>query len=67
MATWRGKEVNAARLHQEKRVATRLGKLCSYVHGSVEPAKRYQIRLLVNEPKESCTDAKRTETCVAPS
>ena len=54
---------NAARLRQEKRVNV-TGKVV-IVHDSVEPAKWHQL-LLVNESKESYTDAKQTESCVSP-
>ena len=36
MAAWRQEEEDAARHRQEKREATRLGKLQSIAHGSVE-------------------------------
>ena len=35
------------------------------VHGSVEPTKRHQLALPTSR-KNPCTDARRTETCVAP-
>ena len=52
MAPWRKEEVDAARYHQEKREATRLGKLLSHS----EATSRRNPR----------TGARRTETCVVP-
>ena len=62
MAARRKEEVDAPRHRQEKSEATRLGKL---LHGSVEFCEATPIGL-VDEPKESCTGARRTKTCVAP-
>ena len=61
MAAWRKEEVDAARHRQEKKKATESGKVV-IVHGSVQPAKRYQMAYLVDEPKNSCTGTRRTET-----
>ena len=48
--------VDDARYRQKKREVT----------SSVELAKRQQLPYLVDEPKESCSSTRRTETCVAP-
>ena len=58
MATCRKEEAGAGRHRQEKREATRLGKLVSHMEGA-------HIGL-VDELMESCTGARQTETCVAP-
>ena len=58
--------VDAVRHRQEKKEATRLGKVV-IAHGSLEFYEATPIGLLiVDEPKSSCTTARRTETCVAP-
>ena len=54
-----------ARHRQEKREATRLGKLLSHTEASVEFCEATPIGP-VDEPKESCTGARRTETCIPP-
>ena len=55
MATWRKEEAEADRDRQEKRTRK---------HRTYEAT---QIGLLkVDQPKESCTGARRTEACVAP-
>ena len=56
IAAWRKEEVVASRHRQEKREATRLGKLLSYT-GSVEFCEATPIGL-VDESKESCTSAR---------
>ena len=52
MVAWRKEEVDAARHRQEKREATRLGKLLSHAHGSVEFCEATSIGL-ADESKES--------------
>ena len=61
MAARRKYEVEAARHCQEKREPMILGK----GHRSVEFYETTTIAL-VDESKESCTGARRTETCVSP-
>ena len=63
MAAWRKQEVDVARHRQEKKEATRLGKLYRTRKGRTCEAT--PIGLLA-EPKESYTGPRRTETCVAP-
>ena len=55
--------VDAAKHRQEKR-DNETGKVV-IAHGSIEFCEASPIGL-VDEPKESCTGARRTETCVAP-
>ena len=64
MAAWRIEEVDAARLRQEKREATRLWETCDRTR-KCRTCEATPIGL-VDEPKESCSGARRTETCVAP-
>ena len=64
MAAWKKERVDAARHLQEKRKATRLGESC-YRTWKRKTFKATTIGL-VDEPKESCTSAKRTKTCLAP-
>ena len=63
MATSRKEEVDAARHRQEKRWATGLGSC--YRTRKRRTCEATSIGL-VNKSNESCTDARRTETCVAP-
>ena len=60
MAAWRKEGVDAARHRREKRETTRLGKSCYRIW------KRRTCEGtptgLVNEPKDSCTGARQTET-----
>ena len=60
MAAWRKEEVDAARHRQEKREATRLGKLLSHTEAE-NIAKRHQ--LASSTSRESLYGR---ETCVAP-
>ena len=63
MAEWRNEEEDAARHRQEKREATRLGKLLSHTEAK-NFAKRHPLAYPTSR-RNPCTDARRTETCVA--
>ena len=66
MAAWRGEEEDAARHRQERREATRLGKLQSYTEAQ-NFAKPHPLASPTSR-RNSCTDARRTKTtCVTPT
>ena len=64
MAAWRKEEVDAARHRQDKREATRLGNLLSHTEAQIF-AKRHPLTKSTSR-RNPCTDARRTEICVAP-
>ena len=66
MAAWKEEEDDAARHRQEKREATRRGKLQSHTK-AYSFAKRHPL-VYPTSRRNSCTDARRTETtCVTPT
>ena len=62
---WRKEDGDAARYRQEKREATRPGKLLSKTDAYQDFAKRHPLAWSTSR-RNPCTDARRTETCVAP-
>ena len=65
MAAWR-KEVDAARHRQEKREATRLGKLLSHTEAYNFGKQHPLASPSPTSRRNPCTDERRIETCVTP-
>ena len=64
MVAWNKKEEEAVRHRQEKREATRLGNLLT--HTEAQNFEKQRPLMWSTSRRNPCTDARRTETCVAP-